>query len=193
MGLFFWEIGQYRCSILKTDLPGLWVITNYFIDGSRSTTAVLWAMLQIAFYGGSIFESSIYYMMENKGLKVLLIDDTVMILQHLKTILAEVKGISSTESVTSAEEALVLLDGYQPDVMVLDINMPGMSGIEMLRRLQLSSIIKPVVIMLTNNTFAGYRDECMRLGADYFLDKSRDFLLIPSIVEKVKEKNLIQY
>lgn len=131
--------------------------------------------------------------MENKGLKVLLIDDTVMILQHLKTILAEVKDITSTESVTSAEEALVLLDGYQPDVMVLDINMPGMSGIEMLRRLHLRRMIKPVVIMLTNNTFAGYRDECMRLGADYFLDKSRDFLLIPSIVEKVKEKNLQQY
>jgi len=132
-------------------------------------------------------------MMENKGLKVLLIDDTVMILQHLKTILAEVKDITSTESVTSAEEALVLLDGYQPDVMVLDINMPGMSGIEMLRRLHLRRMIKPVVIMLTNNTFAGYRDECMRLGADYFLDKSRDFLLIPSIVEKVKEKTQLQY
>lgn len=130
-------------------------------------------------------------MMENKGLKVLLIDDTVMILQHLKTILAEVKDITSTESVTSAEEALVLLDGYQPDVMVLDINMPGMSGIEMLRRLHLRRMIKPVVIMLTNNTFAGYRDECMRLGADYFLDKSRDFLLIPSIVEKVKAQ--LQY
>jgi DNA-binding NarL/FixJ family response regulator len=150
-------------------------------------------MLQSVFNGGSIFGSSIYYMMENKGLKVLLIDDTVMILQHLKTMLAEVKDITSTESVTSAEEALVLLDGYQPDVMVLDINMPGMSGIEMLRRLHLRRMIKPVVIMLTNNTFAGYRDECMRLGADYFLDKSRDFLLIPSIVEKVKEKNLMQY
>ena len=132
-------------------------------------------------------------MMENKGLKVLLIDDTVMILQHLKTILAEVKDITSTESVTSAEEALVLLDGYQPDVMVLDINMPGMSGIALFRRLHLRRMIKPVVIMLTNNTFAGYRDECMRLGADYFLDKSRDFLLIPSIVEKVKEKTQLQY
>lgn len=122
----------------------------------------------------------------------MLIDDTVMILQHLQTILSEVKEVTSTESVTSAEEALLLLDGYQPDVMVLDINMPGMSGIEMLRRLKLRQMMKPVVIMLTNNTFAGYRDECMRLGADYFLDKSRDFLMIPSIVEKIKGRNLLQ-
>ncbi len=131
--------------------------------------------------------------MSTKGLKVLLIDDTVIILQRLQSLLSEVKHVSSTESVTSAEEALVLLDGYQPDVMVLDINMPGMGGIEMLRKLNLKQMIKPVVIMLTNNTFAGYRDECMRLGADYFLDKSRDFLMIPSIVEKVQQRNVLQF
>ena len=131
--------------------------------------------------------------MNPQGIKVLLIDDTVMILQRLQLLLAEVKEVGRTESATSAEEALVLLDAYQPDVMVLDINMPGMGGIEMLRKLSVSQMIKPVVIMLTNHTFAGYRDECMRLGADYFLDKSRDFLMIPSIVEKVKQRNVLQY
>ena len=131
--------------------------------------------------------------MNSQGIKVLLIDDTVMILQRLQSLLAEIKEVSRTESATSAEEALVLLDGYQPDVMVLDINMPGMGGIEMLRKLSVLQMIKPVVIMLTNHTFAGYRDECMRLGADYFLDKSRDFLMIPSIVEKVKKRNVLQY
>jgi len=107
--------------------------------------------------------------------------------------LSEVKQVSRTEAVTSAEEALVLLDGYQPDIMVLDINMPGMSGIEMLRRLNFSTMVKPVVIMLTNNTFAGYRDECLRLGADYFLDKSRDFLLIPSILESIPKRKQLQH
>lgn len=131
--------------------------------------------------------------MHSKGLKVLLIDDTVMILQRLQSLLSEVKQVSRTESVTSAEEALILLNDYQPDVMVLDINMPGMSGIDMLRRLSLFERLKPVVIMLTNNTFAGYRDECMRLGADYFLDKSRDFGMIPSIVAQVQQRNLMQF
>lgn len=130
--------------------------------------------------------------MDTKGLKVLLIDDTVLILQRLQSMLSEVKEVSSTTSVTSAEEALGLLEGFQPDIMVLDINMPGMSGIEMLRRLSLIQMIKPVVIMLTNNTFMGYRDECMRLGADFFLDKSRDFLMIPTILEKIQERNLVQ-
>ncbi len=131
--------------------------------------------------------------MGQKGLNVLLIDDTVLILQRLKSLLSEVKHVGRTEAVTSAEEALVLLDGYQPDIMVLDINMPGMSGIEMLRRMNITQMVKPVVIMLTNNTFAGYRDECLRLGADYFLDKSRDFLMIPSILESIPKRNVLQY
>lgn len=131
--------------------------------------------------------------MGQKGLNVLLIDDTVLILQRLKSLLSEVKHVGRTEAVTSAEEALVLLDGYQPDIMVLDINMPGMSGIEMLRRMNVTEMVKPVVIMLTNNTFAGYRDECLRLGADYFLDKSRDFLMIPSILESIPKRNVLQY
>lgn len=131
--------------------------------------------------------------MGEKGLHVLLIDDTVLILQRLKSLLSEVKQVSRMETVTSAEEALVLLDGYQPDILVLDINMPGMSGIEMLRRLNFKNRVKPVVIMLTNNTFAGYRDECMRLGADYFLDKSRDFLMIPSILESIPQRKVLQH
>ena len=131
--------------------------------------------------------------MGQKGLNVLLIDDTVLILQRLKLLLSEVKQVARTEAVTSAEEAMVLLDSYQPDIMVLDINMPGMSGIDMLRRLNLSNITKPIVIMLTNNTFAGYRDECLRLGADYFLDKSRDFLMIPSILESIPHRTALQH
>ena len=128
-----------------------------------------------------------------RGLKILLIDDTQIVLEHLQTLLSELAQVSSTEAVLSAEEALMLLDNYEPDIMVLDINMPGMNGIEMLRKLSLKTMIRPVVIMLTNNTLSKYRDECMRLGADYFLDKSRDFLMIPTIVEKVQERNVLQY
>ena len=125
--------------------------------------------------------------MSTKGLNILLIDDTLIVLQRLQCLLSELKQVSRTESVMSAEEALVLLDNYEPDIMVLDINMPGINGIEMLKKLPFKQIMKPVIIMLTNNTLSGYRDECIRLGADYFLDKSRDFQMIPAIVEKIQQ------
>ncbi len=119
------------------------------------------------------------------GLNVLLIDDTVIILQRLKSLISEIKHVVRTEAVTSAEEALLLMQGYKPDIMVLDINMPGMNGIEMLRNMQKEPVSKPVVIMLTNNSLAHYKEECLKLGADFFLDKSRDFLMIPEILEKM--------
>ena len=132
--------------------------------------------------------------MNAKGLRVLLIDDTVLILQQLQHLLAEVKKVAKTASATSAEQALEMLEEFQPDVMILDISMPGMGGIEMLRQISTNKPFnRPIVIMLTNNTFSGYKDECMRLGADYFLDKSRDFMMIPSIVEKVEDRNVLQY
>ena len=126
-----------------------------------------------------------------QGLKILLIDDTQIVLEHLQTLLSELTHVSRTEAVLSAEAGLDMLDNYEPDIMVLDINMPGMNGIEMLRKLPLKKIIRPVVIMLTNNTFSKYKDECMRLGADYFLDKSRDFQLIPAIVEKIQQHRFV--
>ena len=130
--------------------------------------------------------------MNSKGLKLLLVDDTLIVLQRLQFLLSELKQVSRTEAAMSAEEALVLLDRYEPDIIILDINMPGMNGIELLKTLPFKQIMRPVVIMLTNNTFAGYRDECIRLGADYFLDKSRDFQLIPSIVEKILQLKVVQ-
>ncbi len=126
--------------------------------------------------------------MKNLGLKILLIDDTAIVLQQLQVIISELNNVSHTEAVLSAEEGLKLMEGYEPDVMVLDINMPGMNGIELLKKLNQSGEGKPVIIMLTNNSYAGYKDECLRLGADFFLDKSRDFLMIPSIIEMVSSR-----
>lgn len=128
--------------------------------------------------------------MKNSGLKVLLIDDTVLILQRLQSMLSGLPEISNMELATSAEEALIIMEFFKPDLLVLDINMPGMGGIEMLRKVTLEQQSKPAIIMLTNNTFAGYRDECMRLGADYFLDKSREFIQIPVIVQELKQKKM---
>lgn len=124
--------------------------------------------------------------MKEKGLQILLIDDTAIILDSLRKILSASNHICRTELALSAEEGLALMEAYHPDVLVLDINLPGMNGIEMLKNLQQAKNGKPVIIMLTNNAHARYKDECLRLGADFFLDKARDFPLITSIIEKVK-------
>ena len=59
--------------------------------------------------------SAIFFYMDTKGLKILLIDDTAIILHRLQALLSELKEVSRTEAVLSAEAALVMMDGYKPD------------------------------------------------------------------------------
>jgi DNA-binding NarL/FixJ family response regulator len=131
--------------------------------------------------------------MNAEGLKVLLVDDMQLVLQRLQILLSGLKQVSKTEAAENVEKALSLLDHFKPHIMVLDINMPGMNGIEMLKQIKERKDQKPIVIMLTNHAFSFYREECMRLGADYFLDKSRDFLMIPAIIKAVQEKRMLQH
>ena len=132
--------------------------------------------------------------MLTKPIQIALVDDHRLFRSGIAALIDSFGGYNILFEAAHGQELIRSIDsGLVPDIILLDINMPGMGGIEMLRKLSVKQMIKPVVIMLTNNTFAGYRDECMRLGADYFLDKSRDFLMIPSIVEKVQERNFLQF
>ena len=68
-------------------------------------------------------------------------------------------------------EAVSSVDRLLPDVLVLDLQMPGYNGLEVLARVR-ASWPACRVIVLTNHAEPAYRLACMRLGADAFLDKS---------------------
>src|SRR5688572_11060663 len=65
-----------------------------------------------------------------------------------------------------------LTDGNRPDAIVSDINMPLLDGFELLEHLSNSGLFKDIpVIMLSGVKDAIKRDECLRLGAQAFLQK----------------------
>ena len=132
-------------------------------------------------------------MMQTEGLKILLVDDVQLVLQRLQILLSTIKSVSRTETSDSAEKTFALLDNFRPDIILLDINMPIMNGIDILKLIRERKDMYPVIIMLTNHAFSIYQDECMRLGANYFLDKSRDFIQIPFIIKVVQEQKARQY
>jgi DNA-binding NarL/FixJ family response regulator len=71
----------------------------------------------------------------------------------------------------------------QPDFVVLDIWMPGGSGIDALKFIK-RSLTVPVVIILTNYPSPEYRQACLQEGADYFFDKSHEFEKVLEVIEK---------
>ena len=122
--------------------------------------------------------------MMNSKVSVLIVDDHIHFVERMKGMLDEVENIHHIDKAHSYAEALLLLETQQHDVVLLDISLPDKSGLDLLQQIQDKSW-DCTVIMLSNMSATYYRQECKRLGASYFLDKSSDFDLVPEIINSV--------
>ncbi|MBW1930130.1 MAG: response regulator [Deltaproteobacteria bacterium] len=122
------------------------------------------------------------------GFKVLFVDDEI---DFLETLLKRMKkrGVDVT-GVGSGEEALSFLDTNQVDVVVLDVRMPGMDGIETLREIKKRHPLVEV-IMLTGHANLEVAIEGMELGAFDYLMKPMDIdELLYKVEDAYKKKSL---
>lgn len=122
----------------------------------------------------------------NHSLKVFIADDSLIVRERLVTLFDEVSGVEMVGQAEHVAEAISAIRKLQPDVVILDIRMPGGSGLDVLQNIKQNGV-GPIVIMLTNYPFAGYRQKCLRAGADFFLDKSTEFDQIPHLFERFKQ------
>jgi DNA-binding NarL/FixJ family response regulator len=113
--------------------------------------------------------------------RVLVVDDSPAVRARLVTLLREEHDIHVVAEAWDGDEAIRLARVHTPDVVVLDLNLPGLSGLEVLALLK-AEPAPPVVIVLTNHPYDRYRGACLRGGADFFFDKSRDFDRVTSAV-----------
>jgi DNA-binding NarL/FixJ family response regulator len=107
------------------------------------------------------------------GAKVLIVDDSVLVRRRLAGLIAEAAVVSAVDEAESVASALEVLPRLRPDVVILDLQMPGGSGLDMLRGIR-SSDTSPLVVVLTNHTGDRYRRACLEGGADFFFDKSAE-------------------
>src|SRR5215212_6229189 len=69
-------------------------------------------------------------------------------------------------------EALLLAEKAVPDIILMDIQMPVMDGLEAIERIRLNSKLKSIpIIALTALAMAGDRERCIAAGADEYLSK----------------------
>ena len=115
--------------------------------------------------------------MSSKKKIVLIVDDSILILERMIPMLEEMSNIQFVVHAGSYSEAIELLQGITPDVVLLDIHLPDKSGIELLRTIK-EKYQEITIFMITNHANDYYRTLCNTLGADNFFDKSKDFSLI---------------
>lgn len=120
-----------------------------------------------------------------RNTKAFIADDSTLVRERLETMLDELAGIKIVGQADNVAEAINAIRSLQPDVVILDIRMPGGSGIDVLRKIKQDGV-GPIVIILTNYPFSGYRQKCMDAGANFFLDKSTEFDQIPGLLKRYK-------
>lgn len=103
-------------------------------------------------------------------IKVLLADDQELIRDSLK-ILLEDAGITVVATAADGRQALELIDSAKPDVVLLDIRMPDIDGIECLKRIKEKNRKLPV-IMLTTYDDDEYVFDSLKFGANGYLLKN---------------------
>jgi len=123
----------------------------------------------------------------NKQRKVILIvDDSILIVERLLDFIGSIENIDEIKHADTYEKAELLFRQCKPDIVLLDIQLPDASGINLLNKIK-SYHREVIVMMFSNHASSYYKSVCMELGADYFFDKSRDFDLIPGIISSLTE------
>jgi DNA-binding NarL/FixJ family response regulator len=116
-------------------------------------------------------------------IRVAVVEDSAGVRRSLELLLNESPGFTCVCACASAEEALRQLPAHTPDVVLMDIHLPGLSGIECTARLK-QLLPKTQVVMITVYTNTENVFKALRAGASgYLLKRSPPELILQAIVE----------
>jgi len=120
-------------------------------------------------------------------MRVLLADDSDLILNWLKEMLSAFKQAEVVAAVKNGKDALEAMISLKPDLAIVDLKMPGLSGLEVLKEIR--KIDKEVkFIILTFYAFDPYRQSAVKAGVDYFFSKVDDFEKVSRVVAELLAK-----
>ncbi len=108
----------------------------------------------------------------NPRIRTLMVDDHAVFLDELAHLLAENHETDVVGRTTSGEDALEQFTALRPDLVLMDLAMPGMGGLEATRRLK-ARPDAPRVIMLSLHEHPMYRTAALEAGANGFVPKSK--------------------
>ena len=115
---------------------------------------------------------------------LLIVDDSLLIIERLIDVLKDHENVKKILTATGYEDAVEILSKNEAGIVLLDIQLPGKNGIDLLRFL-VKEYPGIKVVMCSNLSSDYYINLCKKIGASHFVDKSKDFEFIPGILASI--------
>lgn len=120
-------------------------------------------------------------------MRVLVVDDSEPVRSRLVEMLSDIGvDVESAACVTEASRAIQV---RAPDVVILDMRMPDGRGLDLLHAIRAAGLATKVIV-LTSFASSQLRMECLKAGADSFLDKFEDFQRVAHIVARLAHRDV---
>jgi DNA-binding NarL/FixJ family response regulator len=117
-------------------------------------------------------------------MKLIIADDSSMMRERIKNQVKDFDQVTIVGEAGNGRTAMEMIEKFDPDLVILDLHMPEMGGMEVLKRIK-EAKMKTKVCILTNYPYPQYRTKCLALGADNFLSKSDDFEKINFVITQI--------
>jgi CheY-like chemotaxis protein len=115
---------------------------------------------------------------------ILIVDDNAQNLK-LAWVLLTAEGYDVRTAV-DAEDALMVLEWFTPRVILMDLQLPGMDGLELTRRLKADRARRgPAIVALTAYAMKGDEEKALRAGCDAYMSKPIDTDALPKLVAEL--------
>jgi two-component system, OmpR family, response regulator len=128
-----------------------------------------------------------HLMSSSPSLRVLLVEDSVLLSARLAELIGCLPDVALVGTADTEAEALDGIATTSPDVLILDLHLRSGTGFGVLRQLARAST-RPKIIILSNFGLPEYRREAETFGVEAFLDKSRDYFRLPSLLTGIARK-----
>jgi len=121
--------------------------------------------------------------------RIFIVDDDAWVLEFLRTVVTHAFTDSAVETCASPRDALARLDDGEPHILLSDIEMPGMSGIELTRHVLTHPHTPTVILMTDNHTLLPL---AMEAGAYSCLPKPVRLDLLTNVLQRALDYNSLQ-
>ena len=122
-------------------------------------------------------------------MKILIVDDNSILRETTRGILKSKLPALRVFEAADGKEAFAQIHHHLPDLILMDIRLPGENGLELTRRIK-DLYPKMIVIIFTSHDLPEYREAALENGAEFFLSKSsRNERGLTAVVESVLPDN----